>query len=369
MVSGYSDLEDEYLRSILAGTNSTQTSNPVNDNSSAASEEAKTEKEPSSKKKKNNKVPIIIVLCLLLVLLIAGISVKMYINYKNSNSYEYQMEMAEQELADLNLESAISYYENALVIRPQDLTARLAMADIFMQEKDYDSAMVLLMEVINLDASNKDAYARLINIYVVREEYSKLKELADKVTDAEILMLFDDYLVAAPVIYPDAGAYDSYITVTLLSIDDVDIYYTMDGTDPSAENGILYSTKGIELDSSGNYQIRAVCCDENGIESDIVEKNYKIVAKPPAYPEVFPDGGTVTELSYVTIEAQEDCTIYYTWDGTDPVNTSAVYVEPIEIPEGNNVLSIVVVDNRSGLRSEIYRANFIYEAQETEAQP
>lgn len=369
MVSGYSVLEDEYLRSILTETNSAQTSNRTNDNSSAASDAAKTAKEPLQKKKVNNKIPIIIVSCLLLILVIAGISVKVYVDYKNSNSYDYQMEMAAQELADLNLENAISYYENALVIRPQDLTARLAMADIYMQEKDYDSAMVLLMEVINLDASNKDAYARLINIYAVREEYEKLKELAKDVTDAEILMLFDNYLVAAPVVYPDAGAYDSYITVTLLSIDEVDIYYTMDGTDPSAENGKLYSGKGIELDSSGNYQIKAVCCDEHGILSDIVERNYKVTAKPPAYPEVFPDGGTFTELSYVTIEAQEDCTVYYTWDGTDPIYTSSVYLEPIEIPEGNNVLSIVVVDNRSGLRSEIYRANFIYEAQETEAQP
>ena len=366
MVSGYSDLEDEYLRSILTETNSAQASGHINEKGSVTSKVEKKEKETLPKKKLNNKTPIIIVLCILLLLLIAGISVKVYINYKNSNSYEYQMEMAAQELADLNLESAITYYENALVIRPQDLTARLAMADIFMQEKDYDSAMVLLIEVINLDSFNKEAYARLVNIYAVREEYEKLKEIADGITDAEILLLFDDYLLATPVVYPDAGDYDSYITVTLLSIDDADIYYTMDGTDPSAENGKLYSEKGIELDSSGTYQIKAVCCNEKGIISDIVEREYKITAKPPAYPEVFPVGGTFTELSYVTIEAQEDCTVYYTWDGTDPTVTSPVYVEPIEIPEGNNVLSIVVVDNRSGLQSEIYRANFIYEAQEAQ---
>lgn len=363
MVSGYSDLEDEYLRSILTEKESAQASG--NENSGKAAEKPKTEAK-ALPKIKNNKIPVIIVFCLLLALILAGILVKAYINYKNSNSYEYQIEMAKQELADLNLENAMTYYKNALVIRPQDLTARLAMADILMQEKDYDSAMVLLIEVINLDASNKDAYARLINIYAVREEYEKMNELASQITDSEILLLFEDYLVADPVFYPDAGQYDSYVTVTILSIDDDEIYYTLDGTEPSAVNGMIYPTEGIDLDASGIYLIKAVCCNEKGILSDVVEAEYKIVAKPPAYPKVLPDGGTFDEISYVTIEMQEDCTAYYTWDGTDPTEASDVYIEPIEIPEGNNILSIVVIDNRSKLKSKIYRTNFIYEPQNTE---
>ena len=58
MVSGYSDLEDEYLRSILTETNSTQASNRVNDNGTEVSETVKTEKEPQPKKKMNNKLKI-----------------------------------------------------------------------------------------------------------------------------------------------------------------------------------------------------------------------------------------------------------------------------------------------------------------------
>ncbi len=363
MVSGYSDLEDEYLRSILAERESTQASESENKRKRA--EQPKEEKNVLPKVK-NNKIPLVIVLCLLLVLIIAGISMKLYINHKNSNSYEYQMEMAKQEMADLNLENAMNYYKNALVIKPQDLTARLAMADILMQEKDYDSAMVLLIEVINLDSLNKDAYARLVNIYAVREEYEKINELASNITNEEILALFEDYLVEEPVFYPDAGEYDSYLTVTVLSIEDDEIYYTMDGTEPSVTNGMLYPEEGINLDASGMYLIKAVCCNEKGVLSDVVEAEYKVVAKPPAYPEVLPDGGTFEEVSYVTIEIQEDCTAYYTWDGTDPTEASAVYLEPIEIPEGNNVLSIVVIDNRSKLKSEIYRANFIYEPESTE---
>ena len=35
----------------------------------------------------------------------------------------------------------------------------------------------------------------------------------------------------------------------------------------------------------------------------------------------------------------------------------------IEVPEGNNILSIIVVNDKTKLTSEIYRTNFIYHAQ------
>lgn len=57
---------------------------------------------------------------------------------------------------------------------------------------------------------------------------------------------------------------------------------------------------------------------------------------------------------------EDGCSIYYTWDGTDPTTASARYTEPFEVPEGNNVLSVLVVDKKTGLDSGVYRANFIY---------
>jgi hypothetical protein len=69
------------------------------------------------------------------------------------------------------------------------------------------------------------------------------------------------------------------------------------------------------------------------------------------------------DITFVVITADEGCSIYYTWDGTDPTDTSARYTEPIEVPEGNNILSIIVVNDKTKLTSEIYRTNFIYHAQ------
>ena len=52
-----------------------------------------------------------------------------YVRYQNNNSYDYQIEMAEKELVDLNYEKALSYYKNALTLSPNDINARAAMAE------------------------------------------------------------------------------------------------------------------------------------------------------------------------------------------------------------------------------------------------
>ena len=218
------------------------------------------------------------------------------------------------------------------------------------------------MEIINLDKKNKEAYQGLITIYEAKGQYDKITELASTVTDTDLLELFSGYIVAEPVFYPDEGTYDVYTEVTIFSIEECDIYYTLDESDPK-KNGILYTDAGIELDDVGKYTIKAVCKNDKGIYSDVVTCKYKTEAKAPDYPEVTPDGGTMDDITFVAITADEGCSIYYTWDGTDPTDTSARYTEPIEVPEGNNILSIIVVNDKTKLTSEIYRTNFIYHAQ------
>lgn len=351
IVPDYSVLEDDYLRKLLREENLPEASRGAK----------KTEPKPPEKKKKSSKLPIIIVCVLLAVLIIAGIAVKLTIDHNNANSYDYQVSKGQQEAIDKNYETALHYYETALSLKPADITVRLAMSDIYMDRKEYDKAMVLLMEIINLDAHNGQAYEKLIGIYEEKEDYDSIVALADGVNDADILELFDGYLVAEPVISPRAGEYDKYIEVTIFSLEDYDIYYTMDGSAPNAKDGIRYDEDdGIPLEEAGEYEIRAVCVNEKGICSEVAEAVYEINVAPPKYATVTPDGGRIMEPTTVTITAETNCSIYYTWDGTDPTKLSDKYEVPLELPYGNNVLSVLVVDNETGLDSGVYRTNFIY---------
>ena len=76
-------------------------------------------------------------------------------------------------------------------------------------------------------------------------------------------------------------------------------------------------------------------------------------------PNVMPSGGTYTEPQMITIQMPFDCTAYYTWDGSDPTEASMKYTGPLEMPQGNQVLSVILV-NSVGLKSSVYRVNYVY---------
>ena len=348
IVSDYNVLEDDYLRSLLKDGESVKTPQ---------------EKEPEpkkTKKKKNSHLLLIICCCLIVTGVAVGVAVKLYIDNKNANSYDYQIEMAEKELVDHNYENALQYYKTALALQPDDIKVREAMAEIYTSRKEYDSALVLYMDILQLDKNNKEAYQHLIAIYDEKGDYDSILSLKENVTDEDILALFDDYEVDDPIISPLGGQYDDYVTVVIYSIAENDIYYTLDGTVPDKENGIPYPQGGISLNRTGNFEINAVCCNEKGIYSDIVSEEYQIQFKKPRLPSVSPDGGLFSEETTITIAQQKDCTIYYTWDSTDPTRESAVYTEPLVVPEGDYVLSVMAVNNKTGLASDIYRVNFGY---------
>ncbi len=131
MVNGYSVLEEDYLKALL-------TDEASKDTSSEETENQKKKAEGHHKKKK--QTPWIVLGCVAAVVAVIAIGAIVYVRYQNNNSYDYQIEMAEKELVDLNYEKALSYYKNALTLSPNDINARAAMAEIYLARKEYDSA-------------------------------------------------------------------------------------------------------------------------------------------------------------------------------------------------------------------------------------
>lgn len=352
VINGYTSLEDELLHSLLR---------EGSEEDGQTSFDNKLRKEAKLQyMKRKQQLPILITCCMLVVFIFIGVGIKTYIDHRNDNSYEYQMEMAEKEVIDHNYELALQYYARALAIHPTDISCRMKMAEIDMLRTDYDAAMVLLQEVIQLDANYQDAYEWLIEIYKERNQYDQIRNLAQFSKKPEIQALFEEYLVEKPVLYPEDAKHKTGITVTMVSVADEPIYYTSDGTDP-IENGRLY-VSGIDFNQSGEYIIRAVCKNiENGVYSEEVKKKYTLSIEAPVPPRTSPSGGSVfSELTYVTLYAEDECSIYYTWDGTTPTEGSYKYEVPIEIPEGEHILSAIAINDRTGLRSAVMQESFTY---------
>ena len=180
--------------------------------------------------------------------------------------------------------------------------------------------------------------------------------------EQKILALFKDYSVDLPTISAESGNYNEDIRVTITAKKGIEIYYSLDGTDPRY-GGTKYKNT-FEITGAGMHTLKVVTKNELGVYGSVVNKIYVIDYKAPDDPVVTPNGGKFTQETYVIIKIPAGCSAYYIWDSelstNDPTEESDKYVAPILIPEGRNMLSVIIIDDETGLTSGVYRKWFEY---------
>ena len=146
-------------------------------------------------------------------------------------------------------------------------------------------------------------------------------------------------------------------TIAVVADDDVEIHYTLDGSDPkssaTAKEGREISLSGL----SGEITVK-VAAVRKGVWSDTVEKKLTVV-EAPAKPVVTGIEDTSVPVSQsLTLKASEvsGTTVRYTFDGTAPTSTTAAVAEEGVISlsgqSGNVTLKIARFDS-DGFQSEV----------------
>ncbi len=107
----------------------------------------------------------------------------------------------------------------------------------------------------------------------------------------------------------------------------------MDGSQPD-ESSLVYASP-IFLES-GNYQIRAIFVNDYGVASDEAKENYYVDVTVPEAPVVTPESGEYSRPTLLQVTAGENCTVYYTTDGSQPSKDSTEYTGPIPMPVGTS---------------------------------
>lgn len=360
LVPDYSVYEDDYLKQVLAEENQPgkrkPKTKPVESSQSAVSQKPDMRQLKQQKKKQIKLMWTLGAVALVLVLALLVLAAAVRSNHANSVSY--QLAQAQKMYAKRNLTEAVSYYERALELDSNNNEIRLALADLYVELEEYKKAEELYKSVIKNDKSNRKACKGLIGIYEKQDDLDAIRNLHDTV-DTSLDSLFKDYLVTEPEFSLEAGIYKTGQTLILRAVKDYKIYYTLDGTDPVA-HGILYN-KPVELDENGKtYRIKAVCMNNKNIYSEVKEVSITIQIPAPDMPIVTPDGGDFGIKTTVSITVPDGCSAYYTWDGSTPNAYSQRYARPILIPEGNHILSVIIIDNATNLSSEVYRGHFVY---------
>lgn len=138
-----------------------------------------------------------------------------------------------------------------------------------------------------------------------------------------------------------------YINTSLeISADSfADIYYTLDGTEPTKESQ-RYTSPIIITD---DVTVKAIAVSDGWQSSAVAEKSYKIYGTEKPYIVKTKNGDKMKiELKSET----PDATIYYTLDGTEPTKTSSIYKQGILLSADITVKAFAESENRKA--SDVY---------------
>ncbi len=367
IVSDYNLLEDDFLRDVLKEQeekvrkevsgqsvhNENTAGKTSQEDHTKMSQEQSVKKSPQKRRIKKRLIFAVLAMVLLIVLSVSSV---LMINYSRDNSYDYQMERAQNYLEDRNYREAENRVKRALELNEDSVEAKILLADIYVLRGEEDKAVKILEEVCKEQNDNKDAYQKLIELYVAQKDYQALQTLSEQAEDSEVSELFSEYFPKAPEFDTEEGIYTEELSVGISTEDECRIYYTLDGTDP--RQGAEYQNS-IPIVAGEMIQIRAIARNDYGLFGDEVQGEFQVELQKPQKPRVSPSGGSFYDAQNIAVTVPEGCKVYYTWDGTTPGTGSTQYTQPITMPEGNNILSLIAV-NEHGMSSDVLKCNYIY---------
>jgi hypothetical protein len=179
----------------------------------------------------------------------------------------------------------------------------------------------------------------------------------DGAIDSDIASAEYEMKAAAPTFSPTARSFYGRISVTLASTTPgATIRYTVDGSTPTAQNGIVYNG-AITLTESAT--IKAIAVRQGWTDSSVSSASYTWLPYGQAAAPVFSPGSTTcyTSRTVTMTTSTGGAVIRYTIDGTEPTRTSGnVYSGPITISRTTELRAIAVKDGwtDSGITSARY---------------
>lgn len=192
------------------------------------------------------------------------------------------------------------------------------------------------------ESPSEDFYAyvvdNVLNIYATVSNKTLNLDSEHSSLNGNILEISStSYSIPTPYFSPIEGTYDGNITISILCADpDAIIKYTTDRSLPN-QNSLTYNGP-ISLDSSTT--IKAIAIKSGFVNSSIAEATYNLIYQETVSNPVFDyESGIYSDPFYVSLYCLTDgATIRYTLDGTEPNETSEIYLAPLFIEESTTTV-------------------------------
>lgn len=316
-------------------------------------------KKKAPKKKMSKKK--VLGLIFLIIVLMAATSVGTLAVKKSimTGKFDKYYNIGEKYYKEENYEYAKSQYilasSNAFT-KEQKIKAyeKVCQVDEILGKYD-EEEMKYLEYLIDVDNQNIDYYKKLIVLYQNNDMDSNIKTLVNS-APANLRKELENFDGTVPSASVKAGTYDKPIEVKLSASDDVKIYYTTDGSDPSDSVSRKKYSGTISFATEGTYTLRAYSVDKNKKKSKEAAYKYILEFKKINEPTVDLKSGEYSTQEKITVTADSGCSVYFTTDGTTPTKKSQLYTEPIKIPKKNSIYCFVAIDDQGITSSVVTRA-------------
>ena len=164
----------------------------------------------------------------------------------------------------------------------------------------------------------------------------------------------------APIFFTPGGSYNEPLSIELFSeIEDVEIYYTIDGSDPITSASKLLYTEGnpIEIALNQTITIKAYSEKENFMPSVVVSETYSTQPKLDLV-TFSPEAGNFTSEQNISLNNVGGASIYFTLDGSEPNQDSSLYSEAILLVEHTETTIKAIAYKEGYEESDIAEATY-----------
>ena len=224
-----------------------------------------------------------LLITLLVLLLLGGLIFGLLYFFWTAENFAL---LGQRAVAEQNYSRAVTFYEIASDLDPENPEYSLALADASIADGNYTKAERYLVNAIRI-APSAELYCKLSAVYVSQDKLLDAQEMLDNINDPAISSQVDALRPLAPTLSHESGEYDEYISIELQS-QNGSIYYSLDEQYPSTA-GSLYDEPIVLV--TGENHLSAIVVDENGLVSSLVTADYLIY-------------GVVEEVTFASAELE-----------------------------------------------------------------
>lgn len=290
----------------------------------------------------------------LLFAAIIGSGVTLYMN-----SYKGFVDRGNKALRAGAYNEAVDFFERAIRKDETKADAYIGLSQIYIAKSDLDWAESVFQEAVKKQPGNADIYEAYVKFYMDTDQKAKIPYLLEDVED-EVAELLAGYIIERPKFsLDDSESYEDVQELALTAQDGCTIYYTDNGEEVTIQSKRY--TEPLQIQEGENV-ISAIAVDEKGVPSLPVKKTFTVELPMVDAPAVSPSTGQYNSPVQIEVKVPDGYDAYYTTNGEEPTTASSKYMGPIDMPEGETLFKVILV-NAKGRMSGVTTRNYVLETE------